>query len=249
MKIGIIAAMPEEFRAAAQSLGGMATSRSGGLRTGRFSSERCDVFLLESGMGFKNADRAAAIIVRDGVPDLLMSVGFCGAITPELLVGDVVVAKTIVISDESGCDEVPVALSDIGQTFVARQAALGKRVVGGTFVSTAVISSKKRVAQLLSGRYENPVVEMESAAIALVAAEQRIPMLAIRAVSDGAAEELGFTLDEFCDADMRCIRPHKVLLTVLRKPYIIPQLVGLSRSSRCAAENLTSALTSLFPQL
>ena len=100
---------------------------------------------------------------------------------------------------------------------------------------------------MLPGHYPNPVVEMESGAIAIIAAENNIPLLAIRAVSDPAAEELGFSIDEFCDPDMRRIRPYKVLLTVLRKPRIVPQLVRLAISSRRAAEGLTSALSRLFP--
>jgi adenosylhomocysteine nucleosidase len=139
-----------------------------------------------------------------------------------------------------------VLLSSIGQTFVARQAAIGKRVVGGVFVSTSTLTSKRRLAGMLSGQYPNPVVEMESGAIAIIAAENNIPLLAIRAVSDSAAEELGFSLDEFYDPDMRRIRPHKVLLTALRKPRIIPQLVRLTFSSRRAAESITAAFSRLF---
>jgi adenosylhomocysteine nucleosidase len=88
---------------------------------------------------------------------------------------------------------------------------------------------------------------MESGAIAIIAAEQNIPLLAIRAVSDSAAEELGFSIDEFCDSGLRRIRPYKVLLTVLRKPWIVPQLVRLAISSRRATEGLTSSLARLFP--
>lgn len=249
MKIGIITAMPEEFRAVADSLGAVTVTQLGTFRAGRFSSAGHEFLLVQSGMGFANASRAAKMLIRDGHPDLLISAGFCGGIAPELQAGDVVVAKKIIIADEGGFGEIPVLLSSIGQTFVARQAAEGKRVVGGVFVSTSTITSKKRLAGMLPGQYPNPVVEMESGAIAIITAENNIPLLAIRAVSDTADEELGFSLDEFCDADMRRIRLHKVLLTILRKPRIIPQLVRLSRSSRRAAEGITAALSRLFPTL
>lgn len=247
MKIGIITAMPEEFRAVAESLGTATATQLGKLRAERFSSARHEFLLVESGVGFGNAARAAEMVIRDGHPDLLISSGFCGGIAPELQAGDVVVAKQIIISNESGFEEIPLLLSSIGQKLVASQAAIGKRVVGGVFVSTSTITSKRRLAGMLSDIYPNPVVEMESGAIAIIAAENNIPLLAIRAVSDSAAEELGFSLDEFCDSDMRHIRPYKVLLTALRKPRIIPQLVRLSRSSRRAAESLTATFSSLFP--
>ena len=249
MKIGIITAMPEEFRAVAGSLGVATAAQIGTFRAGRFSLYGHEFLLVESGMGFGNAARAAEMLIRDTHPDLLISAGFCGGITPELLTGDVVVAKKIIIADESGFEEIPVLLSSIGQTFVARQAAIGKRTVGGTFVSTSVITSKVRLAAMLSGQYQNPVVEMESGAIAIIAAESNIPLLAIRAVSDTAAEELGFSLDEFCDSGLRRILIHKVLLTILRKPSIIPQLVRLALNSRVAAASLSESMKTVFAGL
>ena len=249
MKIAVITAMPEEFRAVANSLGAAASMQSGALKGARFSVAGHEFLLVQSGVGFDNAARATEMLIRDEHPDLLISTGFCGGIAPGLQVGDVVVAKMIVIANEGGFEEIPVPLSSIGQTFVARQTAVGKKVVGGVFVSTSAITSKKRLAGMLPGHYPNPVVEMESAAIAIIAVENSIPLLAVRAVSDIASEELGFSLDEFCDHDLRRIRPHKVLLTALRKPRIIPQLIGLSRSSRRAAESLTAALSRLFNAL
>ena len=247
MKIAVITAMPEEYRAVADSLGAATVAQVGTLRAGRFSQAGHEFLLVESGIGFHNAARAAELLIRDGHPDLLISSGFCGGIASELQTGDVVVANKIIIANEGGCEEIPVLLSDICQTFVARQVVEGERVVEGTFVTTSAITSKKHLAGMLPGHYPNPVVEMESAAIAMVAAKHKIPLLAIRAVSDPAAEELGFSLDEFCDPEMHRIRPYKVLLTVLRKPRIIPQLVRLSRSSRRAAESLTTTFSSLFP--
>jgi adenosylhomocysteine nucleosidase len=85
------------------------------------------------------------------------------------------------------------------------------------------------------------VVEMESAAIALVAGENGIPFVALRTVSDPFGEELGFALDEFCDDRMR-IRIPKVLFTIARKPRIIPQLIRLARNSRVAATSLSLAM-------
>ncbi len=246
MKITIITAMPEEFRAVAVSLGVAAAAQVGTFRAGRYSLAGHEFLLVQSGMGFGNAARAAEMLIHEEHPDLLISTGFCGGIAPELQVGDVVVAKKIIIANECGFEEIPVQFSGIGQTFVSLQAAEGKRVVGGTFVSTSTITLKKRLYGVLPGQFQNPVVEMESGAIAVIAAENNIPLLAIRAVSDTAAEELGFSLDEFCDSGLQRIRIYKVLLTILRKPRIIPQLVRLSCSSRRAAESLTTTLSRLF---
>jgi adenosylhomocysteine nucleosidase len=249
MKIGIITAMPEEFRAVKISLGTTSALQSGVSGIEHFSAGGHEFLLVQSGMSFTNAAGAAEMLIHNEHPNLLISTGFCGAIMPDLQVGDVVVAEQIVIAGARGLEEVPVQLSGIGKTFAARQAIEGNRVFGGTFVSTPVIMSKKSLATLMAEHFTNLVVEMESAAVAIVAAENNIPLLAIRAVSDAAAEELQFSLNEFCAADMRRILMHKILLTILKKPRIISQLFRLSRSSRTAAESLTAAFTRLFPLL
>jgi adenosylhomocysteine nucleosidase len=247
MKIAVITAMPEEYRAVADSLGAATAAQVGTLRAGRFTQAGHEFLLVESGMGFHNAAKAVELLIRDGRPDLLVSAGFCGGIAPEFLAGDVVVAKEIIIANDGGFEDIPVLLSPVGRNFIAFETAEGNRTIGGAFVSTSVVMSKRSLAGMLQGSYQNPVVEMESGAVAIIAAENNIPLLAIRAVSDSAAEELLFSLDEFCDPDLRRIRIRKVLLTILRRPRIIPQLLRLSRSSRRAAESLTAALSRLFP--
>jgi adenosylhomocysteine nucleosidase len=249
MKIGILTAMPEEFNAAAASLGSFEMTRCGTFRVGQYHSGTHEFILLQTGMGLKNAADATELLVREFHPELLISTGFCGAITGGITVGDSVVAEQIYIADGAGCEEIPVHLSASGQAIALHQITGNKRVVAGIFVSTAVITSKAHLTEMLPLQQRTMTVDMESGAIAIVAAEHNIPLLALRTVSDGASEELGFSLHEFCDDDLRRIRPHKVLLTLLRKPQIIPQLIRLAGGSRRAAENLTATLSHLFSTL
>lgn len=247
MKIAVITAMPQEFNAVSRCLGVGTAMRLAGLKAFSCHTGGHDLLLLLSGMGFDNAARAAEAAIREWRPNLLVSAGFCGGIAPELKVGDVVVAKQMVIVTGNGPEEVPVLFSAAGQNFVARES--GMRVCGGLFASTPVIMSKKRLAGMLSAGSTNPVVEMESAAVAIIAVENSIPLLAIRAVSDPADEELDFSLDEFCDRGRHRISTRKVLLTALKRPRIVPQLIRLARNSRVAANSLTAALSRLFPAL
>ncbi|MSN26075.1 MAG: hypothetical protein GJV46_09425 [Geobacter sp.] len=248
MEIAVITAMPEEFRAVAACLGTGSNVCSGRLRGRKYHFANHNILLVESGMGFDNAARATAAAIRESSPDLLISVGYCGGIAAELQVGDLVAAKKIVIVSESGLEELPVEVPAAILNFSARQDVAGIRIFGGTFASTAVITSKATLAGILLEKYPYPVVEMESAAIAMLAAESKIPMIAIRSVSDPASEELGFSLDEFCDSNLR-IRSARVLMTILRKPWIIPQLVRLAGNSRVASKSITKALEQLLPLL
>jgi adenosylhomocysteine nucleosidase len=248
MKIGIITAMPEETQAIVRALQHAQKIQTGELTV--YQGQRCghEIVVAEAGMGFANATEGARQFMGGLRPDLVISAGFCGGISAGLQVGDAVVATGLTVVSEGGLKEVPATIPTICRDFVSRQGDEGQRVFAGLFVSTTAIMQKDRLAALLPANTPNPVVEMESSAIALVATENGIPFIGLRTVSDPYDEELGFSLDEFCDQRMR-IRIPKVLLTVARKPRIIPQLFRLARNSRVAAASLSQSMEQLLSVL
>ncbi len=241
MKIAIITALPEETGALLKRLGFSEKVVCGNLKAYISVCSGHEIFLCEAGMGFDNAARAAEAVIREARPDMLISSGFCGGITTDLMVGDVVVAKSVLIVSGALIEAVSVEIPDSCSNFVVRQAAGGMRVFGGVFASTPSLISKVQIADLLPQGSRYQVVEMESGAIAIVAVENGISFVGIRAVSDPFKEEIGFSLDEFCDDHLR-IRIPRVLLTIARKPRIIPQLFRLARNSRIAGANLALAV-------
>ena len=245
MKIGIITAMPGETQAIVRALQHAEKNRVGECVVYRSQSSRHEILVAESGMGFANATTAARQLIGELRPDLIISAGFCGGISPELRVGDAVLAIGLTIVSENGLQEVPAAVAPVSGVFAAGQAAEGRRVFAGLFATTTAIMQKGRLLARLPAAAPFPVVEMESSAIALVAGENGIPFVGLRTVSDPFDEELGFSLDEFCDDRMR-IRIPRVLLTVARKPRIIPQLIRLARNSRVAAASLSETFKRLL---
>ncbi len=248
MNIAIITAMPEETRACLKAAGSAESREIGGLKAFFCHTPQHDLLLVESGMGLKNAAAAAEALLGESRPDLLISAGFCGGIEPMLRVGDVAVSTGLCVVAGGVVQQVPVEVAAAGRNFIARQSAAGARVFASLFAGTPSIMSKRELAPLLPPGAPCPVVEMESAAIAIVAVENGIPFLGIRTVSDPAGEELGFSLEEFTDSHLR-IRPHRVALTILRKPWIIPQLIRLARNSRIAADSLSHAVARLLASL
>ncbi len=249
MKIGIICAMPPEFDALAAPLGRRSAVLPGPLRRECFQPAGHLIQLVQSGIGCDNATQAAHQLLEEQSPDLLITSGFCGAILPGLKAGQIVVASSIWMDGESGITNIPHQISGVGLACIAGSLPHGNPAVKGSFITTQAIRSKKALAKSLPDRSPHPVVEMESGAIARVAAQHGIPLLGIRAVSDTADEELDFSLDEFCDDGLRRIVPGNVLLTVVRRPHILPQLLRLGRSSRLAANALTAALPALISLL
>jgi adenosylhomocysteine nucleosidase len=238
MKIVIVTAMPEESGAVMKRATGRKKTLLGGRRRYAVSIAGHDVLLVEAGMGMLNAGWAATALAAEA-PDLMVSAGFGGAVLDGLGVGEVVMAQQLL--HWSGSEFEDVAVGFYGLNAVADRLELRR----GTFVSCDLILNKRDLARRLPSCAINPVVEMESAAVARIAATHGIPFLAMRAISDPWDEELDFSIHEFCDDAMR-IRPAKVLATILRRPTIIPQLIRLARTSRVAAAGLARGMERLL---
>jgi adenosylhomocysteine nucleosidase len=245
MLIGIVVAMPEEARAIARCASSPAQETIANRPCHRFTLNGNQIVLMQGGMGFDNAAHAAEALIAAFTPDILISAGFCGAVAAELQVGDCAVACGLAIIENKTVAPVPIDLARHSRELAQRLADKGKRSSQSLFVSTPTTMNKNAIAALLPEKAPLPVVEMESGAIALIAAGQKIPFMAVRTVSDPRHEELQFTLEEFCNKQLAISIP-KVLWTIARRPAIIPQLLRLARYSTIAADSLAVAIGTLL---
>ncbi len=246
--IGLIAAMPEEIRPLLRRVGKYRREKIDGFEVFRFTYGREKVLLVRSGMGLANAAAAAHILIK-AKPCIILNFGFCGAVKPGPQVGDIMVAQRILLnrenlfSPQSGIVEEDARL--LARSLADVLHGRDCRVHGGTFVTAAEIRNKAEMARLVPPWAPNPVLEMETAAVAKAAAQESVPFLAVRGVSDDAGEELGFSISDLTDDRLR-IKIGKVLLTLARKPWIVGQMLRLAKNSRLAGENLTLAIAALL---
>jgi len=247
--IGIIVALPEERVALVKKLQKVQRRSVEGVPfyTGTLGGRLISV--VEGGMGTAAASRAARLLFAENKPNLLLSAGFCGAIRPGVRVADLVICKRLFQDDGSGLQEVRLPGSDlIAGRLSAELQSKGLRTWQGSFITTGQIVTKATLAATLPEDMPVPVLEMESAAIAQAATAAGIAFLGLRAISDDAAEELDFTLDELTDKQLRISIP-RVLLACLKKPRIIPQLARLAGNSGKAGKNLGTALQQIIQLL
>jgi len=192
--------------------------------------ERPGVEIHVSGMG---ADAAAAFGERLTLRPLraMIATGFCGALTPALRIGDVVVAERVVHENTGRA-------FDADDLLLA--AASGRR---GTLVSAGAIARTPADRAALRGL----AVDFESAALARVAHEADVPFLAIRAVSDRYRDrvpDIAGMLDHVGRPDRR-----RLAVFLVRNPRELPRLVrlgrGANRAGRALAENLGTLLARL----
>lgn len=250
--IGLIAAMPEEINPLLKRVGPYCKEKVDDFNLYRFSITGREMHLIESGMGPVRGAAAARTLIETTSPDLILNFGFAGAVTKGPSVGDLVVADRLlfyrnsVFSEQEGL--APIFTERINSLMELVSTKETFHVYRGTFITAAQITEKRGLADHLPAYSGYPVLEMETAAVARAAAEAKIPLMAIRAISDAADEELGFSLDEFTDQEMN-IRIAKVLATVARKPWIIPQLLRLAGNAKKAGKNLARGVEAIVQAL
>lgn len=191
MKIAFIAADAYELAPLAQ------------LRPGAWS--------IAGGTGFGLARRAASQAAEQGA-QALVSTGVCGALSPTLALGDIVV-------DERG-----------KQPHTDWQFRSG-RVTSQDRVAVTV-AEKRALAE--SGAM---AVDMESAAVAEVACERGLPFYCIKAVSDTAVEEMPLDFNRYRDPEGRFNRM-RIVMAALGRPAVFPRLIRLNQNAKLAAESL-----------
>jgi nucleoside phosphorylase len=245
--IGLIAAMPQESNALIRYIKGWERIALGRFDCKSFELYEHNCMLVTSGMGIQRASEATRKLIESNSPRWLISFGIAGAVEPDLEIGDVVAVETVCHLDQ-GVVSPPLSLNHLPDA--ARQAAeqslakKGAHLISGTAITTG--GSQVFENQLIG--LVHPVLEMETSGIAQLAVEKGIPVLSLRAISDGPRAPIPFDLDEVMDENAN-LRAGRILMAIVRNPRIVLQFGGSMRNSRLAADNAAVALLAVLNQL
>lgn len=167
-----------------------------GHERGKNSGDALRVLCL--GMGPRAAAEAAAELLAAGC-SALASFGTAGGLAPELTAGDVVIAS-IVVTPGGGSWAVAESWQTCLVTALQQALQPGISVVTGPLagVDAPVVSAAEKEA--LNNRTGALAVDMESHAVAEVAATRAVPFVAIRAVLDPAGQAVPAWLGQVVDA-------------------------------------------------
>jgi len=213
MRILMVAADPMEFRgvhpAAARPVPGTRWSR-GATLSGN------EVLMVANGVGAHRAALAVDAALEVFRAEAVVSTGYCGALLPELQVGDVV-AGTEVAAGDRRFPALPVQS--------ARAHRRGVVVSIDHVARTADEKSRLRAAG-------GTAVEMEAGAVAERAAAHKLPFYCVKAVTDLAGEDLANDFNSALREDGH-FATIKILRGTLHEPLVrVPELLRLR--SRCA---------------
>jgi adenosylhomocysteine nucleosidase len=222
MRLLFVASDPMEFRGIAAPAEEKRKSRIGvdWALSARLHGNQ--VLLAANGVGWKRA--AAAVDAAHTVfpADAVVSTGFCGALDPQLAIGDVVLA-TCVVGPESRYPALPITG--------------GSRATKGLVISTDHVvgsAEEKRTLHQKGGS----AVEMEAAGIAARAQALGLPFFCVRAVTDLATENMATDFNAVLRPDGH-FATIGIFRQLLGRPIArLPELVRLRQNCVKAAKSL-----------
>lgn len=209
--VGVIGAMESEIRYLQGKMQNLQTERFAGLTFYSGKMGNNTMVLVQSGIGKVHAARCAQALIDRYHPDYLLNTGVAGGLGDGLHVGDFVIGAELVQHDFDltkfgyprgvvpgfGDGKSPFRFqADTGLVDAFFGSALqylsGENVRKGCIASGDVFVADAEMKGQIKQLFSADAVEMEGAAIAQVAAENGVPFIVIRAISDladQAAEE------------------------------------------------------------
>jgi len=224
-QLGIIAALPAEARC----LTGL-TDNHPGLPSPLQLSEH--VFLIICGIGTEQAAKAATALIQHGA-DALLSWGCAGALCSDLQPGDLLLPKTVK-------PQTAKALHTDKRWHAHLSGLLAHpcNPVTGALTSSANIITEAAQKQALFQSSGAVAVDMESAAIGMVAQDAHIPFMVIRAIADDVETSIPSYINKSMDM-YGSIKPARMLGLLLMHPESWFQLMRLERQFSAAKSTLS----------
>jgi adenosylhomocysteine nucleosidase len=237
----VLAALPEEM----QPLQAMLTDVRRPIGDETIWCGRCadrSVALVVTGDGERNARTGAFTALRGLHPRAVLAIGVSGALSPELAVGDLLIGHQVMREQGEAWPASPSLLAAAEALDGAFPAAL---ISAPRLAVTR--ADKRRLAAVAADRAQGlpAAVDLESAAFASEAAARGLPWLFLRAVSDGADEELPPLLNDCLD-DGGSIQRGRLAARLFGQPSALPRLLVLHRRTRVCAETLAKAVATLL---
>src|SRR5579859_2802678 len=174
-----------------------------------------EVGVLLTGIGESAASAAveSSRFLTDLKPDLLVSSGFAGALSPALAAGTVIVPEKVrTLKNHANVDS----------NLLARDAAI-QAGASGIYNLITVERLVKTAEEKSRLAFFGEAVDMESAIVMARFAQLGVPALALRAISDIANENLPLDFDR-CLTPQGAIKPLNLVNQIVRSPSHLPDI-------------------------
>ena len=228
--IAVTFALPAESSAFLRRVNSKSWSRHQGIKVIYGKIDDCAVEVLHTGVGEKTCRQRMGKFLLDRQFNCLISAGFAGALTDQLHVGDLLLAKNFSTVNLSGNSK---SLSGLPiQT-------------GGLLTVPSIIDSgeeRQKIAQTTGAA----AIDMETEFIAWACAEHGISLLSLRAISDTPSEPLPAPTNVLFDIDRQRTHARRLATFFLAHPNRIPRLMAFAKRIAHARETLADAIVALL---
>ncbi len=171
-------------------------------------------------------------------PDLVISAGTCGALSPALgAAGALVVPRVVLASSGLRLTVDP----DVHARALAAAARAGCVAATEPLVTREEVVGSPEEKAALRRATGAIAVDMESAIIVAAARERRLLALVVRAVADTAAQSVPSELATLVD-DAGRTRPARAAALVLRRPALLGSALALRRGAARALKSVAAVI-------
>ena len=213
--------------------------------TKKYQGQKCVVFegrisdrpvvWTISGVGQEAATRAARLVIDGHRPHTLVTAGFAGALSPNLEHATVLVPDRILDANQQCIYQADRS----NRTFWPGDKVVNSRITLITVDS--IITSKEKKARLRQETHAD-LVDMESAAVAIVAQDTDVQFLAVRAISDTSEETLPPEVSRLSQPQSPLHRFGAVLAAITRRPRAVSDLWKLWEQGMYCSRTLADQL-------
>jgi adenosylhomocysteine nucleosidase len=242
IRVAILAALPQEYRPFKIITGSWRSLTRRPFKVFLHRTARCELFLVETGMGGEQAEEATRHLLTVTPLDLIVSTGFAGSLNLDLPVGQVVCARDLAVWDPTA------TIPRVERFRLGAPPLLNAFCETQGIQTTGVVTLDRPYPKTVLARYVGStptVVDMESAEIAEMAYRRGIAFLCLRAVSDALKDRIEWDLENIIDKRGR-VHIAKVLTMLLKKPTVLASFHRLWRNSRHAGRRLAQSLSALL---
>jgi adenosylhomocysteine nucleosidase len=203
--------------------------------------------ICQTGLGTRAREASEAALAAYA-PAVALSVGVAGALSPKLSAGDLVVCERVDHESHrhSGVDARIVSHAGLMEAAVAAARGMGLPVSTGSSITVDDLAAGAGEKSAHHAWKRHDIVEMESFWIGEAAAKRGLPFLAVRTISDDAADPLVNTGAMKPDGNL----DQQALLDYVRDhPEAAPLVARQFEAGRLALGNLTIFLAAFLAPL
>jgi adenosylhomocysteine nucleosidase len=243
MHVGIVIALPNEWGYFKRAFHLHSEHHLEGRRhyTGRFG--RLPVSVVLGGVGKKNAREAVHLLCQAHKISVLLSIGYAGALSPELKRGDIVLSSFS--RNDKPLNPTPNDLTLAEKLkSVADESHEHHVYVSPLYTADKIVARHEEKKQIFE-KTGAQIVDMESLSVYQEALELKIPFVGIHAITDTAEEDIPALeiINPFLLSNS-WVRYPKIFFDIAKRPRSIWDLAMLNHDAHVAGNNLTHFLIS-----